>query len=101
MPRGYYASRDTLFNRCAACLSTERSHCENVSSLGPNALRAATAAQTLVPCCDDSELRGAYAYGLAGTMVWEIWPVFGNDGGYECASALHCCCSAKLPIHHP
>ena len=32
-----------------------------------------------------SELQGAYAYGLAGTMVWEIWPVFGDDGGYECA----------------
>ena len=39
-------------------------------------------------CCVTSELKGAYAYGLAGTMVWEIWPVFGNDGGYECASVL-------------
>ena len=38
-------------------------------------------------CCVTSELKGAYAYGLAGTMVWEIWPVFGNDGGYECAIA--------------
>ena len=41
-----------------------------------------------VSVCVDSELSGAYAYALAGTMVWEVWPVFGDDSGYECAHAL-------------
>ena len=34
-------------------------------------------------------------------MVWEIWPVFGDDSGYECAFITSPATSmSTLPAHH-
>ena len=90
MPRGYYASRDTLFNRCAPCSGPPST--VKTGSAREDGLETCCIQADSLLCCVTSELQGAYAYGLAGTMVWEIWPVFGDDGGYECVFAPICRC---------
>lgn len=34
------------------------------------------------------QLAAAAAFGYAGTIVWEVWPYFGNDVGYDFGCAL-------------
>ena len=54
-----------------------------------------------VPFLRCSEVNAALSYGVAGLMVWEIWPLNGDDVNYECALKPDCRCpQAPLAQQH-